>query len=134
MADPRTYAQERASIEAAFNAAWTATTVKYENKNFAPPRNTSYVALFILRGKSENAAVGGDFIRHPSNLVTVQIFVPVGTGTETAMGLGEAVRAIFENKAWDDLRFRTTYLQTVGDRDGWYQVNAITPYERHVLR
>jgi len=128
------FADERKAIESRFQQNWTGAPVKYENAPF-PDTADAYVALFVLEGEGEQISLGDAPLRRWAGVIVVQVFVPERSRTNQALVYADSVRAIFERQEFASgasglIRCRVTSVKKVGVRDGWYQVNASTPYIR----
>lgn len=93
-----------------------------------------WVNLTILTNVSEHAEIGGKFTRQ-NGLISVQVFVRTGTGTQRARVLAESIRTIFHIVQFDDITTRagtmTVIGESAGDTDSFYQINLDFPYYRH---
>ena len=81
---------------------------------------------------SNNAQVGTDFQRN-DGLITVQIFTPARKGEKAALELVDAVKAVFENKAFNGIKCYTCYPAAVMSEGDQYQINAKTKFEYDIF-
>lgn len=103
--------------------------IAWPNANYTPTSGEEWVRLNILPASSRQVATVGDKWRHPG-VVSVQIFVPEGTGDGKAYAIADDVAAVFQGMTLSGVRFKATSANTVGpDADGWYQVQADTDFE-----
>jgi hypothetical protein len=129
------YADERQAIEARMASGFTTIPCRYEN---APFREmvTAYCALFIRTGEGNQVTLGSTPQLHRwTGLIIVQIFVPEDTGTQAARGYADAIADVFRRQEFSAgasglIRCRTPRIEPAGTRDGWYQLNVVTPYIR----
>lgn len=123
------------AIRARFETQWGATTpVQYPNVKFESPDESPWVRVAIIDADANWASMGvpGSNIERHRGQVTVQIFVPSGTGEGAATEYADQVKAIF--RSWRDapsgLRFLVPpYARTIGVDGKWYQVNVVAPFE-----
>ncbi|UXO93744.1 structural protein [Pseudanabaena phage Pan1] len=123
------------AIRQRFETLWGVTTpVQYPNVKFDAPEDAPWVRLSIIDTDARWASMGvpdSNIERHLGQ-VTVQIFVPSGTGEGSATEYADQVKAIF--RSWRDatsgLRFLVPpYARTIGVDGKWYQVNVVAPFE-----
>tara|TARA_R100001530_G_scaffold81934_1_gene57173 strand:- start:1041 stop:1457 length:417 start_codon:yes stop_codon:yes gene_type:complete len=135
-----TFELERKNIEEEFAGTWNSTTtpVAYSNirgivSGTSILKNSTgldeWARLEIVNASSDNAVIGGSSVQHVGTIV-VNIFVKSGTGTDRARELADTVRGIFNNASFDGIQCEATYLTTVGDIEGFYQLSVVTPYSR----
>lgn len=117
-----------------FGAGWTAASrtegVEYPNMSFSPVANEAWARISILEFDTGNPALGNRHKR-TTGVVMVQVFVPVGSGSELKAALCDVVLGIFENKRTGSfVSFRRGKVSDVGTgSDGaWWQVNVSVPY------
>jgi len=130
---------ERATLEALFQGAFSATTyVAYENVPFAQPEASPWVRMTIRPGLGQSAALGGAFHRY-AGAVIVQCFVPEETGTKPGRDLADAAAAVFLDASGRGkqvsttngyITFGTPYLEAAGAESGFLQLNVVVPYQR----
>lgn len=126
------YEAEFISITDYFNTQWaSATPIAWPNVRFDPDEHVEFVRVTILNGDAFQASMGNDVndYRH-LGIVVVQIFVEPNSGAKRARSLVDSVCSIFRSKYIDDLRFRTPDVNTIGIREGRYQVNVNCPFYR----
>lgn len=132
------FADERRAIEATFSAAYSTTTVKYENVSFNKP-NTAWVALTVLSTEAKRITLGDNTQLHRfPGMIVVNIFTPEDKGTQEAREIADTISDIFRDAQFSAgssglITCRTPSLDSVGTRDGWYQLNVITPFHRDKL-
>lgn len=97
---------------------------------------SEWVRLTILTNDSQQAELGTKFTRQ-EGIISVQIFVKTGTGTQRARVITESIRTIFHIVQFDDITTRAGSTTVVGeqtgtgDTDNFYQINIDFPYHRH---
>lgn len=108
-------------------ALWTTTPIRWDNVEFDPPSDAPWVSFHVLPGRSDKT----DLInRYRSwGMVDVQVFVPVGDGSQPAFALADQIAVIWRSVTVGGIIFKTPSVQRVGDtQDGWYQVNLSVPF------
>ena len=126
------------------SAQWGSTTpVRYPNQEWdaeTARQLDAYVALTIVDVEGRQIELGDEAVlplHRFGGTIIVQVFTKEGKGEADALPLVDQVRTIFQrarfqlgNSGW--IRCRTTSAARVGVSDGWYQVNATTPFIRDV--
>lgn len=138
------YATQAAAIRARFYAGWKAaqgftdaqmqTRVEWPNSTLTKPATpASWVRLAILPADAFRADLGEVKTYRHIGLVTVQVFVPENTSDSAAWTLAEAACEVFRGVSeggihYEGLRGEAPRIQTVGVKDGYYQLNVLAPY------
>lgn len=118
------------SIESRFNTNWSSTPVAYENVPFTPP-NTAWVRLTVIAGFGNTKGIMGTGVTVEDNgLISIQVFVPEGTGTNESKTLVDAAISIYEHTRFDGILAYTASPVSVGVSDGWHQTNITIPFRR----
>lgn len=129
------FADERRAIEERMAANFTAIPCRYENAPFQDLK-TPYCALWVRRGEGRQITLGDTpQLQRWVGVIMVQVFVPVDTGTQAALQHADSIAAVFNRAEFSVansglIRCRVASLETVGDRNGWHQVNVTVPYQR----
>ena len=130
------YAGERNAIVGRFNSHWNARTpVAWPNWGFTVPDRGAWVRLAILNGDATQRSIGnpGANVHRHVGVITVQVFVPIDSGTHTARDLADDAAAIFRNQRFDGIRCDVPSVREVGPDDIWFQVNMSCPFRRDEL-
>lgn len=106
------------------------TPVAQDNVSFEPQSVTEYVRFVDDNAGARQVSLGDNPRFRYRGLVTVQAFLKPNTGTSRAMELFDLVTEIFRAQKVGSVQFEVPRMNTVGDRDGWYQVNFLCPYYR----
>ena len=141
-----TFQAERASIEQRLVDNLSGTYIQFDNvlgmvDNAGNIVNTpealdEWVSLTILTNDNTQAELGSKFSRQ-EGIISVQVFVKTGTGTQRARVLAESIRTIYHIVNFSDITTRACSMTVVGeqaggqDTDNFYQVNLDIPYFRH---
>ena len=132
------FEQERQAIEERLASNYTALPIRFENAPFRET-STAYCALFIRRGEGRQVTLGDGAQHHRwTGLIIVQVFYPEDTGTAAALQQATTIGDIFRRQEFSVsgsglIRCRVPSIETVGVRNGWFQVNITTPYLRDKL-
>lgn len=129
------YDAAHSAIRQRFVTVWAARTpAQMPNTAFDGPDNAPWVRLNIAQASAEWASYGdpGNNVERNRGQVTVQIFVPSGTGEGLALEYADVVKGTFRD--WRDassgLRFLVPpYARQIGVGGKWYQVNVVAPFE-----
>ena len=104
--------------------------VAYENVPFEPG-NTDWVRLTVINGEGQtHGMLGTDGSVRDTGMVSLQVFVPEGTGTKTSRALIDAFIAIFEHARFNAITTYSATVTPVGARNGWHQTNVTVPLRR----
>ena len=129
------FADSLKAVEGRLQSNWTTTPIKFQN---VPLKETasSYVALFLQDGEGAQISLGQVALRRWPGVILVQVFVPERTGTLVARQYADTIGAIFDRVQFSSgnsgvISCRTPSVETIGLRDGWWQVNVTIPYRRN---
>ena len=128
------YEAESNALRAQFETTWAAATViAWENAEFNPPDNASWVRFTTQHSTAFQASMGdpgNNFIRHPG-VVTVMIFSPLNRGDKAALELADNAAAVFRGYQSAGVYFRSPpSIRRVGVDGKWYHINVVCPFER----
>jgi len=134
------FADERQAIENRFSTLWTESAkIMYENQQREEPKDdASWVALFIVDTPGNQIDLRDVALHRQGGIIIVQVFVREGVGTQSARVLVDAVATIFRRATFSvgasgTIKCRTTSIESLGVSDGWFQMNASTPFIRDTL-
>jgi Bacteriophage related domain of unknown function len=119
-------------IEHHFDEAWASRTpINWDNDNSTPTGN--HVAFTIIHATATLSNLGnedGKSTSYRTGLVTVQVFIRQGTGTETSRDLSLQARQILEGYRSGSLRLKAGVARQIGeDNNGFWQANVDVPFE-----
>lgn len=126
---------ERQAIESRLEANVTAIPIRYENIPFEETKDP-YCAVFVRRGAGNQISLGdGAQLQRWAGVIIVQVFVPADTGTKPAAAYADMIAAVFNRQEFSVpgsglIRCRVAHSETVGVRNGWFQINVTVPYRR----
>ncbi len=125
---------ERQAIQGRFYTQWgNRTQVAYDNERFDFPSQDAWVRLTILNGTGLRRNIGDNaqIYRYPG-IIEVQIFIPIGEGTDEIRLHADEVVNIFRNARFSGIVCDTSSVTRVGPAQGgsWFQVNVSTPFRR----
>mgnify|MGYP003635785188 CR=1 FL=1 len=113
-----------------FSAAEPTVEIAYPNVQYEPTKGTNWVRFTINWGQQDPASIGALNNRYrTTGVITVQIFAAQGEGPVAALGIADNVVATLRGTTISGIRTKGTRLQNIGGDDGWFQINAITPFE-----
>jgi hypothetical protein len=130
---------ERRAIEARFSANYSSTQIKFDNLEFSPPANASWVALSILNGDPITASIGttgnSSRLTRFSGIVQIDIYTPEGSGTKSSRDLADVISAIFNQVQFSaglsgTIQCRVPSYTELGIDDGWFHAVMSVAYER----
>lgn len=104
----------------------------------APPQSVSsllahsdtsavWCRVSFLGGESSQITIGHSKVFRNPAVLSIQVFVPVGTGEKTARELAEAIVTAFRSVKVSGVTYRTPSILTVGANNGWWQLTVNCP-------
>lgn len=111
------------------------TPVHYPNAPFEPPSGAPWARLTILPGEGQRMSLGGGAsrLRRWVGVVTIQVFVPLGTGDAAITALCDAAALLLDETkllASGPIRFGTPSMRVIGRDGSWWQQNVSCPFDR----
>lgn len=136
-----TYAQARDEIFAVINAAWSTTSflmIWPDKVAEKPIPRTPWARTTILHtdgGQSTLANHQGLQRFRRDGIVTVQIFTPVGEGTQRSYDLAKVISDALEGTTTTKgVWFRNVRLKEIGSDTPWFQVNINSDFYYEELK
>jgi len=132
------FSDERAAIESRFSANWTTTDIKRDGVPFTQPDNdTAWVAITVENASEEETTIGSNARHVFRGNIIVQVFTPPHAGSDLARQYADTIATIWRRQEFSSgssgtIWCRTPGIRVIGETDGWYQINVVTEYERHV--
>jgi len=124
------YEVERSDIEGRLNTGWTTTAIAWDNVPYIPTPGTSWIRCTILPGDSEALEFGRDALCDYSGIIDIGIFVPQATGSATARGYADTLKALFHLVEFGSIDCKEASVQNLGIDDGWYHLAVTIPFSR----
>ena len=118
----------RKAIEVQLKSNWTTTDIAWDNVIYTPTARTAYIKLKISYQDVDQVSGGQKPLFRAYGQVTIEVYVPIGTGTNTIRGYADSLTTIFENIDLTNVQFLATYINRIGDIGEHYQLNVITPF------
>lgn len=126
-----TFEAENTAIESKFHDNWAAATpVKYDNVDFTPPGNAAFVELQIHNGFASPISTGGTTLYRSPGIISINIYLPLNTGTKTAKGYTDTIAAIFRGQQFSGIICRAASVTRIGELDGKFVYNVSIPFFR----
>jgi len=122
------YQDIRAAIESRLRSNWTSTTIAIDNVPYNPTANTAFIRLLIEEVDSTQVSMATIPCHRIVGLIHVMIFVPVGSGTNTARGYADSICTIFRNADFSGIKCQSPRIRRVGDIGEQYQISVLTPF------
>ena len=104
----------------------------WENRNFKPPENDTWIRETMIPGEERQAA--SDTIRSVG-IMQYDIFWPIGTGTENIEALVDDIKDAFKPVTalgLNSLIYRAERLAAIVD-DKWYQIPIRLTWKAHSI-
>ncbi|MEQ8396515.1 phage tail terminator-like protein [Thalassobaculum sp.] len=130
------HAEARAEIETRFASVWTATPVAFENVAFEPPADdTAWVRLAVANDGAVLSSIGGPPRRWRCHgRVRVEINVPAGSGSRSALELADQALDLFASWPVSSLTFLAGSPEPAIQRGDLYRVTVSVPFRHDDLR
>jgi hypothetical protein len=126
------FQQVRQYIEDRLSSNWSATDVAFDNIDYTPNASTAFINLIIEDSDSRQITYNANenATHRYEGWVMVFVNVPLKTGTNTARGYADSIADIFRNAQFSplDIVCTSTQIVRIGEIDGMYQYNVITPF------
>ena len=123
------FASERQAIESRFSTQWgTTTPIKYDNIKYVPTAGTSFVALEIHKGASIQASLGTSPLFRGIGIISVNIYTPTGSGTNTGRAYADTAAGIFRNVVFSGIVCKSASVTRLGEQEGWFIYNVSIPF------
>jgi len=125
------YTDQNSAIRSRFNTNWaSATPVKYDNADFTPPANSAFVALEIHNADENPVSIGNGVLYRSSGIISINIYVPINTGTKTLNGYCDTAAAIFRGQQFSGVNCRGARITRLGEIDGRFVANVSVEFHR----
>ena len=133
------YAAASQALVGAFNRVWK-NKYTIENSSFEPPRNEPWARVTLRFLDGRQASIGGVGIRrfNRTGIMSVQIFVPIGSAMKSQADLAQVIVDGFEGKRITGTSICITAVtpRSIGpDPEGpWYQTNVDVEFTYEVIK
>jgi len=114
-------------------AAWTGAPISWPNGKPLAISNAPWVRFVVIPFGRHWPTTPGGTKRIMYGEVVVQVFVPSGAGAGAIRTLVDSIGAHFSKYASGGVQCHEPSAPVVvGDRDGWFQINAIIPWRAEI--
>lgn len=113
-----------------FKTAWTHTPIVFENEFYDPTNVEEWIRYTDHTSSARRASLGNNALFRYRGIVAIQTFTKPSIGKGRALELSDYVTNIFRDQKIGATQFYVPYPNVIGTRDGWYQVNVLSPYYR----
>lgn len=130
------YAAERTAIMTRWHTEWTAAhpTIPYAHGNarLDPKADRPWLRITILSGESRQTSFGaGDRGQHRHiGLISIEVFVPLGSGEAVARSLLDTATDIFRTAEFSGILCRGPTLAPGQTTPNYYKISATIPFQR----
>jgi len=123
------FAAAQIAIESRFATNFTACPVNYPNVPYDPVAGTTFCKIEVIQSWSQRADIGTNNPLHRNfGIINVNIYLPIGTGTNTGQTLADMAAAVFRDQSFSGITCRSPLVRNVGEVEGWYLVNMTCPF------
>ena len=119
------FATARAKL-AARMATWTTTPICWPNTPPLTSSNVPWVRFHVLGGDEQSYVTSGPVFE--SGWCVVQCFAPAGSGDGAISTHADNIATLFRRYQSETLICGAPEKVTVGESDGWYQINVKIPW------
>ena len=104
----------------------------HDNARFSPPLADPWVRISILDGDSNQISFGaGDKGNHRHvGLISIEIFVPLGTGEAQARTLLDQALGVFRAVQLSSIICRAPRMSPGSETQSYYRMSAVVPFQR----
>ena len=123
------YTVVRRKVEEFFDEEFSMVPIEKENTRINVDKTPAYISLTDISGDAESLGIGMDAFKVTGAFV-IQIFTPLGKGTEQSRSIASSLADLLNNKDLSGFTFLTPELNAFGqveDAD-YYQLNLTVPY------
>jgi len=124
------YEAESIAIESRFATAFTGCPVKYANVDYTPTKREIFAELHVIVADSMRASIGDTNLHRNVGIISVNIYVPLHTGTAEGKALADTAAAVFRSQSFNGITCRSPKVVEVGEVGEWYVINMSVPYYR----
>jgi hypothetical protein len=125
----------RQTIDAIFEANWTATPVIWENVPLPVQPSQSYVQLTLLPADGYKASLGTRNSLHRwEGLLDCGVYVPRGKGMGEAWRYADMIVDMLLNVTQNGVTLYTPYPTPSGENDQWYRLTVTVPWDYNEVR
>jgi hypothetical protein len=125
------FTSQNSAIRSRFHTNWgTDPPVKYDNMDFTPPANSAFVEISIIDGDQVPVSVGSSVLYRNLGFISVNIHVPLNTGTKAINQYEDTVAGIFRSQQFSGITCRNVTVNTVGEVNGRFVKNVSIEFFR----
>lgn len=107
----------------------------FQGEEFDPPNDAPWVRLTIMGIPTDQVEFGNSRRFRRGGLVRVQFWLVAGHGSGDAFAYADSVKAIFEGRTIDNVRFFGTSIpDSEGTEGPWQRWRVDTPFDADELR
>lgn len=121
------YTELRSQVESYIADNFDTCPIKFENVNISVSTTDTWIAIFDKVDYSTSMGMGED-VYMSGGLLTIQIFTPLGQGTQVSRSIANELTVILSNVSVGDMTFEPPELRPAPQNESWYQQNLIFPY------
>lgn len=106
--------------------------VKTPNAPFKTPKNSPWVRLSVLFTEATNVEPGGEGRVRYDGIMTIDCFVPTGTGNKVINELQVQATTLYARKEFENIRSKTVTPTVLGRNEedsNWYQNQIVVDFE-----
>lgn len=125
------FADAQLAIETRFYNNFTAADIKYENVDYNPTPDTSYVELYVVETYNQRADIGVHNKLHRTfGAISVNIYTARYIGTTTGRTIADAAALIFRDASFSGIICKSPLIRNVGESGDWYVINMTCEFYR----
>ncbi len=115
----------RRDIEGRIDSNWALTRVAYENVRFPVARSDeSWVNCQIFEESAERLNIGNPGCHRVRGLIVLSVYVPKGSGTNTARDYADQLAIIFRDQQFGGITCQEAIPRNQGEYQNWYQFDV----------
>jgi len=102
----------------------------YENESREKPDfpQELWMRMSVKFGEKDQITLGSNRLWRIIGIVFVQIFLPVGQGTNKNTTLADEISDLFLSKTVDGVTYKTPFAEHIGVSNGYFQTHVRVPF------
>lgn len=116
----------RRDVEAYLVANWASTPIQFTNVKFVNPVG-EWIRCQVIFGDSTQISMGSTQDHRTELLIVISLFGKNNSGTGQLLTYADTLTTLFTNKTIGVCNTRSPSVNEIGEVDGFYQINLVTP-------
>jgi hypothetical protein len=118
----------RQYVETRFQSNWTLTPIVFENDDYTPEINQSYIELEIEPEDTYQINNTDRQVFRNTGLIVFKIFAPANSGSYNTRHYIDEIAKLFAGKQFNNITTRSIQTEKIGKANEWYLTIAFVEY------